>query len=42
MHVCLSEPGTRRRYAICVYAPRVSLPGYLCVLISATKRVVVL
>ena len=28
MHVCLLGPGTRRRYAICVYAPRVPLPGY--------------
>ena len=36
MHVCLLGPGTRRRYAICVSAPRVPLPGYLCVLFSAT------
>ena len=35
MHVCLLGPGTRRRYAICVYAPRVPLPGYLCVLTNA-------
>ena len=32
MHVCLLGPGTRRRYAICVFAARVPLPGYLCVL----------
>ena len=38
MHVCLLGPGTRRRYAICVYAPRVPLPGYLCVLTNATPR----
>ena len=38
MHVCLLGPGTRRRYAICVYAPRVPLPGYLCVLTHATPR----
>ena len=38
MHVCLLGPGTRRRYAICVYAPRVPLPGYLCVLINATNQ----
>ena len=38
MHVCLLGPGTRRCYAICVYAPRVPLPGYLCVLTNATPR----
>ena len=38
MHVCLLGPGTRRRYAICVYAPSVPLPGYLCVLTNATPR----
>ena len=38
MHVCLLGPGTRRRYAICVYALRVPLPGYLCVLTHATPR----
>ena len=38
MHVCLLGPGTRRRYAICVYPPCVPLPGYLCVLTNATPR----
>ena len=38
MHVCLLGPVTRRRYAICVYAPRVPLPGYLFVLTNATPR----
>ena len=38
MHVCLLGPGTRRRYAICLFAPRVPLPGYLCVLTHATPR----
>ena len=38
VHVCLLGPGTRRRYAICVFAPRVPLPGYLCVLTHATPR----
>ena len=38
MHVCLLGPGTRRRYAICVFAPRVPLPGFLCVLTHATPR----
>ena len=38
MHVCLLGPGTRRRYAICVFALPIPLRGYLCVLTHATPR----